>query len=1084
LEAKGEKVFGMIAKKLGYLSKEQIRECVEEQRRRMRSGENVRLGEVCVEKGYLTVQEVNEILQEQQRSVLVCPGCGTPYSIEGFPVGKRWRCKVCGSMLEVPGATAQAEATAGGMFGDASSDGDAGPGVITAIYEERLAEGRVPDEKEFGNYEIIEKVAQGGMGIIYKARQKGLDRIVALKVLLGGDAASEEMISRFYLEAKSIARLRHPNIVPIHDIGEFEGKHYFTMDFIHGQSLRALLNEKGRLPVPFALEMARKVAEAIHYAHEQGVVHRDIKPENILIDETGEPMITDFGLAKNVEIDPNLTRAGMVMGTPAYMAPEQARGERDRVDRTSDVYSIGAVLYEMLAGRPVYKFFGQVGLADLLRVIQKDITQPRRWNPAVPKDVDTIVMKALEKEQERRYQTAKELADDIQRYMRGEAILARPPSITYRTWKKFRKYWYITAPTTAAVIAVVAIVAYFISLRLEERARKQELIGEALKAATQAVEQASVLLRKKDFDGVKKLLRTADENVSYVLRENVHHVKANKLKWESERLGRQLESRRAVEEVRARARKAMEEGRRMVEEGMELIKEGKKWDGILRIYAAKGKFDRALADWRDFAAARRAKYEACMRLGGLFAGRRDYGTAILMYTDALGMGVDDESVRKALDEARRAKEYMEQFETVKKRADEAFGEGRFDEAVMLYEQAMKFKGMTPEERASLQRSMKKAQYQKHFVRGEQLLREGKSDAAAEEFRAAARHVETEDVRERLRTIEYRHLMTEARQAEARGEYLEALKHYEDARGFASTPDDVETAVEQCRDKAFRLHSEKFRMAFGQGEWDVALKEADAALVFRDSGELRQRRRELIWAKRPPEGMVAVFSGVYEVGSHLKDDRNPQRRMPVAFFYIDRYEVTNHQYQKFVDAGGYADATLWDAGAVPHLKEFVDASGKPGPATWKNGKYPEGTGDFPVTGVCWYEARAYARWADKRLPTEEEWEVAAGWDPARKRRNAYPWGDVWNADAGNFKGTRPVAVGTRPLDKSALGCFDMGGNAFEWTDTAYKEEFRVVKGGSFGLSEDSLVRFARNTKRKCPEPLYRSPNVGFRCAVSP
>ncbi|MHC4402627.1 MAG: serine/threonine-protein kinase [Planctomycetota bacterium] len=194
----------------------------------------------------------------------------------------------------------------------------------------------------FGDYELLEEIARGGMGVVYKARQMSLNRVVALKMILAGHLASEEDVKRFYTEAEAAANLDHPGIVPIHEVGQHEGQHYFSMGYVEGQSLSVKIAD-GPLPPREAAELTKKVAEAVAYAHEQGVIHRDLKPANVLLDRDGDPRVTDFGLAKRVEGDSHLTDTGQVLGTPSYMPPEQAAGKLDQIEETSDVYALGAI---------------------------------------------------------------------------------------------------------------------------------------------------------------------------------------------------------------------------------------------------------------------------------------------------------------------------------------------------------------------------------------------------------------------------------------------------------------------------------------------------------------------------------------------------------------------------------------------------------------------------------------------------------------------------------------------------------------------------------------------------------------------
>ena len=269
----------------------------------------------------------------------------------------------------------------------------------------------LPLPRAFGDYELLEEIARGGMGIVYRARQINLNRIVAVKMLLFGPLSSPEFVKRFRAEASAAASLQHPNIVAIHEVGVHLGQHYFAMDHVEGQSLAKLNAEcevRNAEWLRRAASYLRTVAEAIHYAHERGILHRDLKPSNVLIDANDQPRVTDFGLARRLEGDSELTVTGQVLGSPNYMPPEQAVGRRGKVSRRSDVYSIGAMLYHVLTGRP--PFVGE-GLTDTLeQVLNSEPVSPRLLNPSAPRDLETICLKCLEKDPEKRYVTAQALA--------------------------------------------------------------------------------------------------------------------------------------------------------------------------------------------------------------------------------------------------------------------------------------------------------------------------------------------------------------------------------------------------------------------------------------------------------------------------------------------------------------------------------------------------------------------------------------------------------------------------------------------------------------------------------------------------
>ncbi len=255
----------------------------------------------------------------------------------------------------------------------------------------------------FGDYEIIRELARGGMGVVFQARQVSLNRPVALKMILAGQLADDTEVKRFYTEAEAAANLDHPGIVPIFEVGQHEGQHYFSMGFVEGQSLSQRLAE-GPLPAREAAELIRRVSEAIEYAHQRGVIHRDLKPANILLDQNGNPRVTDFGLAKRVQSDSGLTGSGQIMGTPSYMPPEQAGGKWGDVGPHADVYALGATLYALITGRPPFQ--AATAMDTVIQVISDEPVPPRRLNASVPLDLETICLKCLEKEQGKRYVSA------------------------------------------------------------------------------------------------------------------------------------------------------------------------------------------------------------------------------------------------------------------------------------------------------------------------------------------------------------------------------------------------------------------------------------------------------------------------------------------------------------------------------------------------------------------------------------------------------------------------------------------------------------------------------------------------------
>jgi WD40 repeat protein/tRNA A-37 threonylcarbamoyl transferase component Bud32 len=314
--------------------------------------------------------------------------------------------------------------------------------------------------RSVGDYELIAEIARGGMGVVYKARQKNLGRIIALKMILTGQLASAAAVQRFRNEAENVASLDHPNIVPIYEVGTHDGQPYFSMKLIEGGHLGQRLNEFTGDPKA-AARLIKTVARTVHYAHQRGILHRDLKPANILIDAEGQPHITDFGLAKRFQGDAGQTQTGAIVGTPSYMSPEQARAEKT-LTTAADVYALGAILYELLAGQPPFK--SDTPLETLAQVVGNEPVPPRRLCATTPRDLEIVCLKGLRKEPGERYTSAEKSAEDLEHFLAGESIQARDVSAWERGWRWCRRKPLAVGLAAVSVVAVLALVGFLVGL--------------------------------------------------------------------------------------------------------------------------------------------------------------------------------------------------------------------------------------------------------------------------------------------------------------------------------------------------------------------------------------------------------------------------------------------------------------------------------------------------------------------------------------------------------------------------------------------------------------------------------------------
>jgi len=491
-------LFGQILVKRGELTPEQLNAALQRQAEAAGTGALPvpRIGEILLDMGVSDNKAVRETLKIQYKAIYDCPGCGLKFNLLNARPDKKYRCKKCGELLvAMPTETGvQADQSAYGLNLEVTEDLPA-----------EVAQAERDPVNRFDKYILIREIGRGAMGTVHKAYQKDLKRTLAVKILRGDDP---ETLERFHHEAQMAARLKHPNIVSLYEIGKFREVPYLAMEYVEGKPL----NEAGRLPLRKACSIIREVALAVHYAHEKGIIHRDLKPANIIIDADGRPFVTDFGLARKVTGDKDLTLKGLIVGTPAYMSPEQAQGIR-KLSPQSDVASLGSVLYELITG--IQPYVGKTPMETALAVINQDPIGPRRVNPAIPPELEAICLKALEKSRSRRYSTGRAFAEDLQRFLEGEPVLARQPGLASAALRRLAKNR-LAIGIAAGALAVLAVTSAFI-VHLSIRTRQMETLlkahtlekGGRSEEALQVYEKAGA---PREAERVRDRLRSREED--------------------------------------------------------------------------------------------------------------------------------------------------------------------------------------------------------------------------------------------------------------------------------------------------------------------------------------------------------------------------------------------------------------------------------------------------------------------------------------------------------------------------------------------------------------------------------------------
>jgi len=1034
-EARKEQVlFGRLLVDRELITEDQLREALFEKSRREKLGTKVKLGQILVEKGLISVPQAQEILHEQGKEILICPQCWTQYNVRQFDSSKEVRCSIDGTLLTIPAylrgigadsaitiksealaayASDASAATAETIKVDHVKDGVETPSFID-VKEEISPSGR----KMFERYEILGELARGGMGIVYRAVHPGLKKVVALKVLLAGENATEEQIRRFHQEAESAAKLKHPNIVPIHDVGIYKGKHYFTLEFVEGKTLREKIREE-RIPTEEAMRIMSDVCDAIHYAHERSIIHRDLKPANIMLDHLGNPQVMDFGLAKNVEGE-SRTITGVIMGTPAYMPPEQAEGKISLLEARSAVYSLGAVLYECLTGHPPFE--GANPMEVIKRVVEDDPLPPRSLNAKIPSDAETICLHAMEKDLDRRYKTAKEMKEDINRFLSGDLILARPHSFTYKASKWVRKH----KGLVAATILILVIIAGAIGAWRYTSRQKYELLKKdynALLTSAAEAEKRADQIRPDSEEDFDVQLGEFDKALGSANEARGKFDQSNPLYHRAEIRRQQIERKREEVDINRRGFITAKDKRRLAEN---LFAEAEK------LY---GKVTKEKTGLRAVWVAEQAKPLGERNSGLVDELRGNLRKQLKDAARKAGSAYDQHSVKRPeyKELAFSANKTLAEFELERLAWDSA-RDILTDMEMIRFDNNVKG-GLTDYQKA-LHAAWDNAcsLILKNITDGRDINKDLKDaiDKAREGLMADPESAKLEverildDKQERIRNIlknpayleKGREVEILLAQADTRKDFLEARKESDPLRRFKFAEMVVRMATNLKGEYAGRILAEAKRLLestrlelfnkfFDKAKVLLARDERQRVFNTGDTEQLEQLRSNLVEAGKyvdrqasptqarriddlilrienvlaPHEKMVYVDAGTYPVGSEMPNQKTDKHWIaPVTDrffggFYIGINEVTNNEFAEFVNDGGYDDPEYWRPEARDRLSGFVTKDGlvrgpaawESAPAGWKDGakgrkaRLPEGMGSHPVTGICFYEADAYCTW---------------------------------------------------------------------------------------------------------------------------
>lgn len=1014
-------------------------------------------------------------------------------------------------------------------------------------------------------YAVIREIARGGMGKVIEVEDNDLRRSVALKVLRKEMLDRRDLVERFLEEAQITGQLEHPNIVPVHEIGvDGRGNLYFTMKLVEGEDLSSILKRMRKkdpgaeqaYPLNRMIDIFIKVCEGMAFAHSKGVIHRDLKPANIMVGRFGEVQIMDWGVAKIIgrkedsaervvgsdrqDDDAARTMVGSILGTPSYMSPEQARGEVNSMGQESDVFSLGVILYELLALQTPWNAQTSAQVLDQVKNYDPEPPSKKAPDRKIPPELEQLAMKCIEKVPHKRIGSAEELVDNLRSWQEGRTLAAVNYSFgqLFAKWVSRNKVAVITTFLVLLALGGGGFVAYRAAqVATLDRANQSVADGTGLLAdaraqlaarnwdtAQNSASDAAIKFQSAldalgdDEVATKGLLDATNVRAEALIRKQTERDEAERTKREEEKrkqLAEALDSARALlATARLQDADAAFEASRVRESFADA---GKAFDRVLAVDESNAEAQLARAEiaaWdRNYTTREQAESdlkklrelvtqgEGKLKAARAFSAENytDSSKALMETISVLDQAVATPASGEAADRL-RARALEMKAEAALEFANRAMASGHYDVSSLMLDagaatgrKASDFKvaraalEQKVAEQSSLRRLITAAEQavsDKEWVLAQAHLGDAIAEAANSTFA-------TDEERARLRRMLQLARVEDIRQKEQLARGAEQIGPY--LAGYDALIPDLSDPDYSTRARGYR---EELRIRYSQ----ALVKEADEAsdpkargellekalLVVADGAQQSEIRAKLMDIKlqlaqtEVSDRYVLLPRGTFVIGSNRDGDANPQRQFEQQeFLFIDKYLVTNEEFAEFVADGGYTRPELWPTEAQTMLSRFTDSTGQAGPANWVKGGFDASLAKYPVTGISWFEAAAFATWAGKRLATPEEWEIAAGAQKLGESETLgdYPFGTREKAPVAGVTSTREV--GTTEWDTSLLGVRDLGCNVSEWTAKVSGNR-AMVKGAEPGLGPELFFRYARRAKNSGAILDQRSSGRGFRC----